>query len=142
MSAPEEPQDLQFEALQPAGWAKPRGYANGVRVAGASELVFVAGQVAWDEECRLVGAGDFAAQFRRALQNVAAVLATGGCEPRHVVRFTIYVTDKRAYLAALPQVGAAYRDIMGRHYPAMALVQVADLLEEGAMVEIEATAAR
>lgn len=131
-----------LEAVQPEGWAPPRGYSNGMRLRGATDLVFVAGQVAWDAEQRLVGRGDFGAQFRQALSNVAAVVRAAGCEPRHVARLTIYVTDKRRYLADLRTVGAAYREVFGKHFPAMALVQVADLLEEGAEVEIEATAAR
>ncbi|MEZ6015107.1 MAG: RidA family protein [Planctomycetota bacterium] len=131
-----------LEPVAPAGWATPRGYSNGMRVRGASELVFVAGQIAWDAQQRLVGAGDFGAQFRQALQNVADVVRAAGAEPRHVARLTIYVTDKQRYLASLRDVGAAYREVFGKHFPAMALVQVADLLEEGALVEIEATAAR
>lgn len=123
--------------VQPPGWAPPRGYSNGYRV---GDVLFVAGQIAWDAQCRLVGAGDFAAQFRQALDNVRAVLDAGGARPEQVGRVTIYVTDKRAYLAAARDVGAAWRAVFGRHYPAMALVQVADLLEDGAMVEIEATA--
>jgi enamine deaminase RidA (YjgF/YER057c/UK114 family) len=101
--------------------------------------LFVAGQIAWDADQRLVGAGDFGAQFAQALGNVRAVLDAAGLPPERVGRVTVYVTDKRAYLAALPAVGQAWRAAFGRHYPAMALVQVADLLEEGAMVEIEAT---
>jgi enamine deaminase RidA (YjgF/YER057c/UK114 family) len=131
---------LDIQAIEPAGWAKPRGYANGIRVRHAGELVFVAGQIAWDEAQRLVGAGDFAAQFRQALANVAAVVRAAACEPRHVVRLTIYVTDKRLYLDALREVGTAYREVFGKHFPAMSLVQVAGLLEDGALVEIEATA--
>lgn len=123
--------------IQPEGWAAPRGYSNGYVV---GNVLFVAGQVAWDEQCRLVGAGDFAAQFRQALKNVRAVLDAAGVPPERVGRVTVYVTDKHAYLAAGREIGAAWRDTLGRHYPAMALVQVADLLEEGAMVEIEATA--
>jgi enamine deaminase RidA (YjgF/YER057c/UK114 family) len=133
---------LEIDAIEPDGWLKPKGYANGIRVRGAQELVFVAGQIAWDAQQRLVGAGDFAAQFRQALLNVAAVVRAAGCEPRNVTRLTIYVTDKRRYLAALRDVGAAYREVFGKHFPAMALVQVADLLEDGALVEVEATAVR
>ncbi len=132
----------ELAAVEPAGWAKPKGYANGIEVRGASAFVFVAGQIAWDAEQQLVGHGDFVAQFKQALANVAAVVRAAGAEPQHVARLTIYVTDKRLYLGALREVGAAYREVFGRHYPAMALVQVADLLEDGALVEIEATAAR
>ena len=123
--------------VQPEGWASPRGYSNGYVVDGT---LFVAGQIAWDASQRLVGRGDFAAQFSQALANVRAVLDAAGCPPERVGRVTIYVTDKHAYLASLPAVGQAWRSSFGRHYPAMALVQVADLLEDGAMVEIEATA--
>jgi enamine deaminase RidA (YjgF/YER057c/UK114 family) len=143
MQEPErETASLEIEAVQPEGWAQPRGYANGILVRGATELLFVAGQIAWDGEQRLVGAGDFAAQFRQALSNVAAVVRAAGCEPRNIARLTIYVTDKRSYLDALRDVGAAYREVFGKHFPAMSLVQVAALLEDGALVEVEATAAR
>lgn len=131
----------RLSAVEPEGWAKPKGYANGIRVQGARDFVFVAGQIAWDADQRLVGRGDFVAQFRQALLNVAAVVRAAGAAPHHIVRLTIYVTDKRLYLAALRDIGTAYREVLGRHFPAMALVQVADLLEDGAMVEIEATAA-
>lgn len=104
-------------------------------------MLFVAGQIAWDENHRLVGAGDFAAQFAQALRNVVAVVQAAGGWPDHIVRMTIYVVDKRQYLAKSAEVGAAWREIVGKHYPAMALVQVADLLEDGALVEIEAVAA-
>lgn len=123
--------------VQPEGWAAPRGYSNGYVVDG---VLFVAGQIAWDPSQQLVGRGDFAAQFAQALANVRAVLDAASCPPERVGRVTVYVTDKRAYLASLHAVGAAWRTHFGRHYPAMALVQVADLLEDGAMVEIEATA--
>jgi enamine deaminase RidA (YjgF/YER057c/UK114 family) len=123
--------------VQPPGWAAPRGYSNGYVVDG---VLFIAGQIAWDAECRLVGEGDMGAQFAQALANVRAVLDAAACPPERVGRVTVYVTDKRAYLAATGAIGAAWRTHIGRHYPAMALVQVADLLEEGALVEIEATA--
>ncbi len=123
--------------VQPEGWLSPRGYANGFVVDG---VLFVAGQIAWDPLCRLVGAGDMAVQFDQALANVRAVLDAAGCSPERVGRITVYVTDKRAYLAAARTIGASWRTHLGRHFPAMALVQVADLLEDGAMVEIEATA--
>ena len=132
---------MNIEKIEPEGWAPPKGYANAVKVEGAGSLLFLAGQIAWDAEQRLVGAGDMAAQFRQALANVVALVRAAGGEPEHVVRMTVYVTDKRAYLAATKAIGAAWRELLGRTYPAMALVQVADLLEEGALVEIEATAA-
>lgn len=128
------------ERVEPEGWKAPRGYANGVVVEAGARLVFVAGQIAWDADQRLVGAGDFAAQFAQALRNVVAVVEAAGGRGEDLVRMTVYVTDKRAYLAATREVGAAWREAVGRTYPAMALVQVADLLEEGAMVEIEARA--
>ena len=132
---------MKIEAIEPAGWPRPKGYSDGMVASGASRMLFVAGQIAWDERHRLVGAGDFAAQFAQALRNVVAVVRAAGGWPDHIVRMTIYVVDKRQYLAKSAEVGAAWREIMGKHFPAMALVQVADLLEEGALVEIEATAA-
>lgn len=132
---------MRIEEVQPEGWKAPRGYSNGVLVTGAGRLLFVAGQIAWDAEQRLVGAGDFVAQFRQALANVGAVVLAAGGAPEHVVRLTLYVTDKRLYQAHQKELGQAYRDVLGRHFPAMALIVVAGLLEEGALVEIEATAA-
>ncbi|MFZ5481303.1 MAG: RidA family protein [Myxococcota bacterium] len=123
--------------VQPEGWVPPIGYSNGYRV---GDVLFVAGQVAWDAEARLVGAGDMGAQFAQALRNVRAVLDAAGCPPERVGRVTVYVTDRHAYVAARREIGRAWRESFGRHYPAMALVQVAALLEEGAMVEVEATA--
>lgn len=119
------------------GWPRPKGYSNGYRL---GNMLFVAGMVAWDEQERIVGRGDFAAQFDRALGNVRAVLDAAGVGPDRVGRVTVYVTDCEAYKANLAAVGAAWRKHLGRHFPAMALVQVAALLEDGAMVEIEATA--
>ncbi len=132
---------VRITSIQPEGWKPARGYSNGILVSGAGRLLFVAGQIAWDESQRIVGEGDFAAQFERALRNVVEVVRTAGGDPAHVVRLTIYVTDKARYLAAQKTVGEAYRSLMGRHYPAMALVEVKGLLEDGALVEIEATAA-
>lgn len=123
--------------VHPPGWKAPKGYANGYRL---GDVLFVAGQVAWDADQNIVGPGDFAVQFRQALQNVGAVLAAAGVAPTRVGRVTVYVTDKDAYNASLKACGGAWREVFGRHYPAMTLVQVAALLEEGAMVEIEATA--
>ena len=123
--------------LQPAGWMRPRGYSNGIAVAGRQ--VFVAGQIGWDEQCRLVS-GDFAEQARQALRNVVAVLKEAGAGPQHIARMTWYVTDKREYLAAAKAIGQAYREIVGGYYPAMTAIQVTALIEDGAKVEIEATA--
>lgn len=130
---------MQNQAIEPQGWKPPRGYSNGVLARGVQDLLFVAGQIGWDAEQRLVEGG-FAAQFRQALSNVRAVVEAAGAEPVDVVRLTIYVTDKRLYSDQIREVGAAYREVLGKHFPAMALVQVADLLEDGALVEIEATA--
>jgi enamine deaminase RidA (YjgF/YER057c/UK114 family) len=124
--------------LQPPGWPAPRGYANGVEASG--RLVFVAGQIGWNPETSRVETGDFVAQVHRALRNVAAVLAEAGAGPEHVVRLTWYVTDREAYLNAQRAIGAAYREVFGRHFPPMAVVVVAGLVEPGAKVEIEATA--
>jgi enamine deaminase RidA (YjgF/YER057c/UK114 family) len=122
--------------LQPAGWPRPRGYANGVAASG--ELVFVAGMIGWDETGAF--ASDLAGQVRQALLNIVAVLAEAGAEPSHVVRLTWYVTSRADYLAAQAEIGAAYREVMGRHFPAMAVVEVSALVEARALVEIEATA--
>ena len=128
---------LQVEVLQPEGWAKPRGYANGIAAEG--RLVFVAGQVGWNAEGEFES-DDFVAQVEQALVNVVAVLGAGGAGPQHLARMTWYVTDKRAYLERRKEIGDAYRRVIGRHFPAMTLVVVAGLVEEGALVEIEATA--
>lgn len=127
-------------AIQPEGWAPARGYNNGMLAPAGGRLLFVAGQIAWDAEQKPVGVGDFGAQFAQAMQNVVAVVAAAGGKPEHIARLTVYVTDKQQYLSAGREVGAAYRAAMGKHYPAMALVQVKDLLEAHALVEIEATA--
>ena len=127
----------QFTTLQPANWAVPKGYANGVAAEG--RLVFVAGQIGWDETGSFPAA-DIAGQVRQTLRNVVAVLAQAGAGPEHVARMTWYVTDRDAYLADPARIGQAYRDVMGRHFPAMAVVVVSALLEPSAKVEIEATA--
>lgn len=103
-------------------------------------MLLVAGQIAWDKDQQLVGSGDFVAQFAQALENVLAVVKSAGGSAEHIGRLTIFVTDKHQYIAGAAQVGKVYQGLMGRHYPAMSLVQVADLLEPGALVEIEATA--
>ena len=123
--------------INPPDWKRPSGYANGVIAEG--RLFFVAGQIGWDGQQNLVSA-DFGEQAAQALCNIAAVLEAGGAKPEHVTRMTWYVTDKQVYNAAANTVGAAYREVFGTHYPSMTLVEVADLLEDGALVEIEATA--
>ena len=127
------------EILQPEGWPRPSGYANGTAARG--RLVFVAGQIGWNPETLRFETDDFAEQTAQALRNVVAVLKEAGAEPRHVTRMTWYITDKAAYLAATREIGRAWREVMGRHYPAMSVVVVAGLLEDRARVEIEATAA-
>jgi enamine deaminase RidA (YjgF/YER057c/UK114 family) len=126
-----------MQILQPPGWAKPKGYSNGVAAKG--RFVFVAGQVGWNPEGRF-DAADFVGQVRQALANIVAVLAEAGAKPEHIVRMTWYVTDKAEYMGALREVGAAYRELIGKHFPAMTAIAVAGLVEDGAKVEIEATA--
>ncbi len=131
------------EALQvvdPPELGAPQGYANGVLVPAGRRLLFVAGQVGWDGEQRLVG-DDFAAQFAQALANVLAVVRAAGGDAVDVARLTVYVVDKDEYAASRHELGRRWRELMGRHYPAMALVEVRGLLAPGAKVEIEATAA-
>lgn len=131
---------LRRWAVRPDGWRKAQGYENGVLVESGGRMLFVAGQIAWDADQNLVGEGDMTRQFVQALDNVLTVVAEAGGRPEEIVRMTVYVTDKHAYLKAAKGIGEAWRHRIGKHYPAMALVQVADLLEEGALVEIEATA--
>ena len=127
---------VRHATLQPKGWPKPQGYANGIKARGT--FIFVGGMVGWDEQERFPKG--FAPQARQALQNIVAVLAEGGAGPQHVVRLTWYVLDMDEYRAARNALGAAYRAVMGEHYPAMALVQVGRLFEREARLEIEATA--
>jgi enamine deaminase RidA (YjgF/YER057c/UK114 family) len=126
-----------MKTLLPAGWKRPRGYANGIEAQG--RLVFVAGQIGWTAE-EVFATDDLAGQVRQALENVVAVLTEAGANPRHIARMTWYVTDKRDYRASAKAIGAAYREVIGEHYPAMTLVEVKALLEDRAKVEIEATA--
>lgn len=128
---------MSREVLQPAGWARPRGYANGIAAEGRQ--VFVAGQIGWDAEQRFVS-DDFALQTRQALSNVIDVLACAGAGPQHVVRLTWYVTSRDEYNGAHAEIGTIYRELFGRNFPAMSVVVVAGLLEPRAKVEIEATA--
>lgn len=124
-------------AIQPPGWPQPRGYSNALAAQG--EVIAIAGQIGWNERGEF-GSDDFAQQAAQALRNIVEILRAAGGGPRHLVRLTWYVTDKRDYAAARKQLGEAYREIVGDHYPAMTLVQVAALLEDRAKVEIEATA--
>lgn len=123
--------------LQPPGWARAKGFSNGIVASG--KLVFIAGQVGWTGEGEWK-ARDFAGQFRQALANILEVLAQANGKPEHIVRLTWYVLDKREYLSSLKAVGQAYRELMGKHYPTMAVVQVSGLVEDEAKLEIEATA--
>ncbi len=126
-----------MRVLQPVDWKAPRGYANGIEAEG--RLIFVAGQIGWNGQFEFE-TDDFAGQVRQSLQNIVAVLAVAGAGPAHITRMTWYITDKHEYQASVRDVGAAYRDVIGAHYPTMTLVQVAALLEDRAKVEIEATA--
>jgi enamine deaminase RidA (YjgF/YER057c/UK114 family) len=124
------------QVLQPSGWPMPKGYANGMAADG--RLVVTGGVIGWDTQGHL--APDFIAQVRQTLSNISEILAEGGAGPQHLVRLTWYVVDIEEYLASLKELGRAYREILGAHYPAMALVQVVRLVEKAARVEIEATA--
>ena len=123
--------------IQPPDWAEPRGYANGILARGA--LLFVGGQIGWNAR-QVFDSDDFVAQTRQALQNIAAVLKAGGAGPEHMVRLTWYIIDRVEYNARLKDIGAVYREVMGRNFPAMTCVQVAALVEAEAKVEIEVTA--
>ncbi|MCC2106641.1 MAG: RidA family protein [Hyphomicrobiales bacterium] len=125
------------EILHPPGWPRPKGYANGIVATG--RMVFTAGVIGWNEEEKFV-AKDMAGQFRQALINTRAILAEGGAEPSDIVRMTCYVTDKKEYLASAKEIGAAWRDVLGKVFPCMALVQVVALVEDDAKIEIETTA--
>ena len=128
-----------FKLINPESLGAPSGYANGVLTDAGGKLLFIAGQVAWDRDHRIVS-DDFVEQFDKALENVIAVLAAAGGLPNHVVRLVIYVTDKNEYRARTREVGERYQKHLGKHYPAMVLVQVAALLEDAAKVEIEGMA--
>jgi enamine deaminase RidA (YjgF/YER057c/UK114 family) len=125
------------EFLQPPGWAAPKGYSNGVAASGRQ--VYLAGQIGWNESQQLVSSR-FAVQVRQALQNIVTLLAQAGGRPEHLVRLTWFVTTLDEYRAEVKDIGTAYRDVIGRHYPPMSVVQVVSLMEQGAKVEIEATA--
>lgn len=126
-----------MKILQPPGWAAPRGYANGVAARGT--LVFVGGQIGWDARQQFQS-DDFIAQTRQALANVLQVLQEANAQPEHMVRMTWYVVDRKEYVARLPELGEAYRSVMGRNFPAMTCVEVSALVEDRAKIEIEVTA--
>ncbi len=128
---------MSKQVLQPPTWPRPKGYANGV--AGRGQMIFVAGQVGWDERCEVVS-DDFVAQVRQALGNVVAILAEAGAKPEHIMRMTWYVTDKDEYMAANRDIGRVFKELIGNYGIAMTAVQVAGLVEVGAKVEIEVTA--
>lgn len=130
-------EDRPIQILQPPGWIRPRGYANGIAASG--RLVFISGQIGWDSQGRFQASG-FVAQVRQALCNILSVLAEAGGRAEHITRLTWYIVDKQEYLACNKELGPAYQEVMGDHYPAMTLVEVASLLEDQARVEIEATA--
>jgi enamine deaminase RidA (YjgF/YER057c/UK114 family) len=126
-----------MEILQPPGWARPRGYANGIAATG--KMVFVSGMVGWDAQGKF-NTSDFVGQVRQALQNIVEVLREANARPEHIARMTWYVVDKREYVESYKGIGDAYREIIGRHFPAMTAVQVTALIEDQARVEIEVTA--
>jgi enamine deaminase RidA (YjgF/YER057c/UK114 family) len=126
-----------MQVLKPAAWPRPNGYSNGIVATGRQ--IFVAGQIGWDAECRF-NSSRLADQVRQALQNICAVLAEAKAGPEHIVRLTWYLTSRDEYLSDLEGIGAAYRDVMGKNFPTMSVVQVVALMEAQAKVEIEATA--
>lgn len=123
--------------LQPEDWAKPIGYANGVSATGRQ--IFVGGQIGWNAQCRFE-TDDFVGQVKQTLENIVAVLAAGGAKPEHITTMTWYFTDKAEYLGNLKGIGQAYREVIGKHFPAMAAMQVVALIEDRAKIEIQATA--
>jgi len=126
-----------MKILQPGGWPRPKGYSNGISTRG--QQIFLAGQIGWDSSQRFP-VGGMAAQVGQALRNIVAVLAEAGARPEHIVRLTWFVTSRDQYLAELPQIGEAYRAVIGKHFPVMSVVEVSALVESAAKVEIEATA--
>lgn len=130
---------MHFTFINPESLGAPRGYANGVLTEAGGRLLFIAGQIGWDENQTIVSA-DLVEQFDRALKNVISVVAEAGGQPEQIARLVIYVTDKGEYRARMKQIGEHYRSRMGKHFPAMVLVEVAGLLEDLAKIEIEATA--
>lgn len=128
---------MSHNILLPPGWSRPHGYSNGISAQG--RMVFVAGQIGWDED-HVIESDSMAGQVRQTLKNTIAVLAEAGAEPRHVVRMTWYITSRAEYLAETRDIGKVWRELMGKHYPAMAVVEVSALIERAAKVEIESMA--
>ena len=128
---------MSTEILQPSEWSRPRGYANGVAARG--RMIFVAGQIGWDINAQFAS-DSLTDQVKQALRNIVRVLKEGGAEPRHLVRLTWYVVSREAYLREAREIGAVYREVLGKHFPAMSVVEVKGLVEARALVEIEATA--
>ena len=128
---------MSTEILQPSEWARPRGYSNGMAARG--RMIFISGQVGWDAQGRFTS-DSLSGQVKQALCNIARVLEEGGAEPRHLVRLTWYVLSRDAYLREVRDIGAAYREVLGKHFPTMSVVEVRGLVEQQALVEIEATA--
>ncbi len=126
-----------MKILLPDGWPRPSGYSNGIAV-GAGRLVFISGVIGWDSD-NVFQSTDLVDQLRQVLLNTRSIMAEGGAGPEHMVRMTWYITDKRDYLSRLTEIGATYRDVMGKNYPAMTCVQVAALIEDNAKIEIETT---
>jgi enamine deaminase RidA (YjgF/YER057c/UK114 family) len=128
---------MRTEILQPAEWPRPKGYSNGMAARG--RMIFISGQVGWDAQGRFTS-DTLSGQVKQALSNIARVLEEGGAEPRHLVRLTWYVLSRDAYLREVRDIGAAYREVLGKHFPTMSVVEVRGLVEQQALVEIEATA--
>lgn len=126
-----------IQLFNPSAWSRPKGYSNGVTAQG--QMIFVAGQVGWDAN-EVFQTDDLVGQIRQALSNIVAILATAGAKPEHIVRMNWYLADKNEYNARLGEIGAVYRELIGRHFPAMTALQVAGFVEDGAKVEIEVTA--
>ena len=128
---------MSQQILLPPGWPRPHGYSNGIAAQG--RLVFTAGLIGWDESC-VIQTDSMAGQVEQALRNVVAVLAEAGAEPRHIVKMTWYITSRADYLGEIKEIGKAWREIIGKHYPAMAVIEISALIESRSKVEIETTA--
>jgi enamine deaminase RidA (YjgF/YER057c/UK114 family) len=128
---------MSIETLQPAEWPRPKGYANGIAARG--RMIFVSGQIGWDAQGRFTS-DNLAEQVTQALRNIVRVLKEGNADPRHLVRLTWYVLSRDAYLREIREIGAGYREVLGKNFPAMSVVEVRGLVEQRALVEIEATA--